>query len=151
MKEKVEEKTAAALAQKHYTVILGGKKFKFFPVSLSDREEISVLAAEIRTAVSGGEPTDAELLAEAIRCGQYGRRIAGIIATGAHVRGFGAAIRRWRIFHAAYRHACIEELILCASSLFDHMNPAFFLNIIISLNRQNMLEQTKETKATARG
>jgi hypothetical protein len=39
----IEKKVASTLAQKHYEVILGGRKFRFKPLSLSDREEMSVM------------------------------------------------------------------------------------------------------------
>jgi hypothetical protein len=145
-----EEKAAFALAQKPYEVILGGKKFNFRPMSLSDREEISAIVSGIEVSVNR-EMRDGEVLSEAIRCGKYGRRVAAFVATGAHVRGFLAGLRRRIIFRRAYKYANPEELMACVRSILDHVEPAFFLGIIISLSRQNMLKPTKETEATARG
>jgi hypothetical protein len=145
-----EEKTADALSQSAYEVTLGGRKFKFRPMSLSDREEISAIASGIE-AFEVKEMSDGETLAEAIRYGKYARRIASVVATGAHVRGFAAFLRRRRIFRKAYRDASVEELVMCIKSIIEHVEPAFFLSIIISLSRQNMLKPTKETGATARG
>jgi hypothetical protein len=146
----VEKKTASILAQKAYEVILGGRKFGFKPLSLSDREEMSAIASTVKEAF-GSEIGDGDAMAEAIRCGKYAGQIAAFIATGAHVRGFMAFIRRRMIYRAAYRSASTEELILCMHSILDHIEPAFFLSIIISLNRQNTLKPTKETEATAPG
>jgi hypothetical protein len=146
----VEKKTASILAQKAYEVILGGRKFKFKPLSLSDREEMSAIASTVKESF-GGEIGDGDTLAEAIRYGKYAKQIALFIATGAHVRGFMALVRRRLIYRAAYRNASIEELILCMHSILDHVEPAFFLSIIISLSRQNTLKPTKETEVTVPG
>jgi hypothetical protein len=145
-----EEKAASALAQKPFEVILGGRKFGFRPLSLSDREELSVIVSSIEVSVDDGM-SDGELMKEAIRCGKYGRQVASFVATGAHVRGFAASFRRWLVFRRAYKHASIDELVSCIRSILDQVEPAFFLGIIISLSRQNILKPTKETAATARG
>jgi hypothetical protein len=140
----VEKKAASVLAQKSYEVILGGRKFKFSPISLSDREEMSAAVSTIEASIQEGM-SDGEALMEAIRCGKYAKQIASFIATGAHIRGFAAHFRRRWIFRKAYLSANVEELVMCVNSIFDHMEPAFFLGIIISLSRQNMLKPTKET------
>jgi hypothetical protein len=146
----IEERTSAALSEASYEVSLGGRRFRFRPMSLSDREAISALASGI-APFEGRDMSDGELLTEAVRYGRYGRRIASIVATGAHVRGFAAFFRRRLIFRRAYRDASVEELTLCMKRIFDHVEPAFFLSIIISLSRQNMLKPTKGTEATVPG
>jgi hypothetical protein len=145
-----EEKTAAVLSQRAYEVCLGGRRFKFRPMSLSDREEISAIASTIEFSIDQ-EMRDGEALSEAIRCGKYARQIASFVSTGAHVRGFASFIRRGLIFRAAYRQASVEELLLCVQSILDHIEPAFFLSIIISLSRQNLLKPTRATGATVPG
>jgi hypothetical protein len=148
----VEEKAAAALSGSSYEACLGGCRFKFRPMSLSDREEISAIVSGIEFSLDLDKGLgDGEALSEALRCGKYGRRIARFVSTGAHVRGFGSSFRRWRIFRKAYREASTEELVACIRSILDHVEPAFFLGIIISLNRQNILKKTRETGATAPG
>jgi hypothetical protein len=148
----VEEKTALALSGASCELTLGGRSYTFRPLSLCDREQISVLASVLSTSVRE-DMTDGELLKEAVACGRYGKVIALIISAGAHVRGFAplAAFRRWRLYRAAYRSASTPEIMACVKHILEGIEPAFFLGIIISLSRQNMLKPTKETEATAPG
>jgi hypothetical protein len=147
-----EASVAAALGEKPYDVILGGKRFKFRPVSVRDREEMAAIASEIRYEIRDGA-TDGELLDAAIRYGKYGGHIARFIAAGAHVRGFPLLrhIRRRRIFRAAYGRATDSEIMSALNGIFNHIRPGFFLLFITSLNRQNILKGTKETEATVPG
>jgi hypothetical protein len=170
----VEKKVFDALAQKSCTVTLGGKEFEFRPMSLSDRQEISVISENLPPAPStGGGEADAEgeqdVLKDAIAAGKYARQIAEIISVGAHVRGdivrkekiwFGLrerevviteAERRQELFRYAYEHASFVEVYEAVKQVFVNSHPAFFLNITTSLCPKNMLKPTKETAATAPG
>ena len=169
MEKHLEQIVAETLAQKSYKVTLGGKEFEFNPISLSDREEISVYAAKLKAEIDT-QDTDGVLLSKAIECGKFGKEIAKIISICAHLRGsvsvkkeikkyifFKSEVefeiteeeRRKEIYEYAYKMASTEELQDCVMKLAEQINPAFFLSIIISLNRQNTLTKTKETEATA--
>jgi len=170
--ESVERKVFDALAQASYVVRLGGKEFEFRPMSLSDRQEISVISGTMWTDGTIGTDEEENVLRDAIAAGKYARQIAEIISVGAHVRGFkvssfrfqvsglkvcipfGVAsekARRNKVFRYAFKHASIEEIYEAVKHLFINSHPAFFLNIITSLCPKSILTPTKETAATAPG
>jgi len=163
--DNVEKKVFDALAQAPYTVTLGGKEFEFRPMSLSDRQEISVISGTMEThgiVVSDGEQ---DILQDAIAAGKYARQIAEIISVGAHVRGWKfrfPSVKNLRIFHSekarrrnlyrcVYEHANIDEVYEAIKQIFVNSHPAFFLNITTSLTPKSILTPTKETAATAPG
>ena len=151
--ENVEKKVFDALAQAPYTVTLGGKEFKFRPMSLSDMQEISVISGTIGTDGTNGMDDERNILQDAIASGKYAQQIAKIISVGAHVRGFRVfeKARRRKLFRYVYEHATIDEVYEAIKQIFTNSHPAFFLNIITSLCPKNMLTPTKETEATALG
>jgi len=170
--ESVEKKVFDALAQASYTVRLGGKEFEFRPMSLSDRQEISVISGTMGTDETMGTDDERDILKDAIEAGKYSRQIAEIISVGAHIRKFrvscfkfqvlgfriripvGIAFekaRRRKLLHYAYEHANIDEIYEAVKHIFINSHPAFFLNIITSLCPKNILTPTKETVATAPG
>lgn len=161
--ETVEKKAFETLAEKPYTVTLGGRKFEFHPVRLVDRQEISAISSTIDLGgIVGGEEN---VFRDALAAGKYARQVAEIITAGAHVRGirkkrkrlFGlfTAIsekkRREELFRCVYEEATIEEVYEAMKQIFIHAHPAFFLNITTSLSQQNILKPTKGTAATAPG
>jgi hypothetical protein len=151
-KKSMEDKALKTLTEASCKVKLGGREFEFKPISLADREKISVLAAKIDINAAN-ITTDGEMLNEAIRCGKYARHLAAFITVGAHIRDLPliASIKRKRLFKAAFHRASNEEIMHAVICILEHIEPAFFLKCIISLNRQNILKSTKETEATAHG
>jgi len=170
--ESVEKKVFDALAQASYVVTLGGREFEFRPMSLSDRQEISVISWAMGTDGTLGTDGEENVLRDAIAAGKYARQIAEIISVGAHVRGFkvsgfrfrvsglnicipfGVAFekaRRGKLFRYAFHHASIDEVYEAVKHIFINSHPAFFLNIITSLCPKSILTPTRETEATAPG
>jgi hypothetical protein len=168
--ESIEKKVFDALTQASYKVWLGGKEFEFRPMSLSDRQEMSVISERIPNMEA--KENDSDVFKDSIAAGKYAREIAEIISVGAHVRGwkvsgfkfevFGLKFwipcgiatekaRRRKLFLYAYEHATVEEIYEAIKQIFVNSHPAFFLNIITSLCPKNLLKPTKETEATAHG
>ena len=166
--ESVEKKVFDALAQEQFIVTLGGKEFEFRPMSLSDRQEISVISESIGGAFATKETNDDSeqyVFKDAIAAGKYARQIAEIISIGAHIRGWrfryknlkrfrffqSEKARRREVFNYAYYHADIQEVYDAIIQIFAKGRPAFFLDITTTLCLQNQLKPTKETAATAHG
>lgn len=152
-----ENKTFEALAQKPFMVMLGGKEYEFYPMSLSDRQEIAAISSTIPETIQESD----ESFSDALKLGAYARQVAEIVAVGAHIRGskikyfrmFGKNVpvwvqsekaRRQELFEMAYEKASIIEIFNAIKDIFIHSNPAFFLNIITSLSQKNLLTPTKE-------
>ncbi|GHT04911.1 hypothetical protein AGMMS49525_11710 [Bacteroidia bacterium] len=153
----IEQNAFDVLSQKPYKVTLGGKSFQFNRISMNERQEIAAIAArlELQNHLEAGvNMPEGEALTEAINCGKYGKEIAEIVSIIAHTKGFCDYLKKWRrdrIFKAAYFDATTEEIAICINKFLDQVEPAFFLSILISLNRQNILKPTKEIEATALG
>lgn len=165
--DNVEKKVFEALAQSSYKVTLGGKEFEFLPMSLSDRQEISVISDGI--PVVEASDNEADIFKDAIAAGRHTRQIAEIISIGAHIRGWrvrkvklfgkielpvGVAsekARRRELFRYAYECASIDEVYEVVKMIFVNSHPAFFLSIITSLCPKNILTPTKETGQIPRG
>jgi hypothetical protein len=147
-----EMRVAQELAEAAYEVALGGKKFLFRPVTLNDRYSMAAAVADIRLDIDENM-NDAEMIEQTLIAGKHAGNVARFISFGASVRGYApiAWIRRRRIFNAAYYRASEDELMNAIRCILSHLNPSFFLSISISLNRQNTLKKTKETKATVPG
>ena len=164
--ETVEKRAFEALSQAPFTVRLGGRDFEFRPMSLSDRQEISVIAGGITPKSPEGDFKGQDVFKDAIAAGRYARQIAEIISIGAHVRGWRFLslnnIRSFRIFQSersrrrelfryAYERANIQEIYDAIIQIFGKGHPAFFLDITTTLSLQNQLTPTKETAATVPG
>jgi len=156
--ERVELETYNALAEKPYEVVLGGKKILFYPLSLEDRDEMSVYASFLPTVDDEKE----DMLAEAIACGKYSKEIANFIAAASRQRSIlpTIALREWhrrkkkeRVFKLSLKEASSGEIYNAIKNICEHIHPAFFLDIIITLKGTNMLKPTKtqETNQTAPG
>lgn len=163
--DNIEQHIFDALAQRPFIVTLGGKPFQFKPMSLSDRQEISVISSEL-PEIKIPEDNE-EQLSLSLSSGKYSRQIADIITAGAHIRGwkvirkkiFGKEIpvfimseraQRRQLRKYAYFHASTIEIFEAVKLVLLNSNPAFFLHIFHSLN-QNLLKPTKETDQTAHG
>ncbi len=150
MKKSIEKKAFDVLEEKSYDVTLGNKKFKFNPINLSGRERISTVVANLKIKFNEGMK-DSELLAEAIESGKYSREIAEFIIAGSHTKGRFRKLKEWILFKSIFYDADNSEIKKAVIHIMEQIEPAFFLGIIISLNRQNMMKPTKETEATALG
>lgn len=159
MENIVEKETYNALQEKPYQVILGGKKLSFYPLSLEDREEMSVYASTLPT-IDMGSIKDENVIAEAISCGKYAKEMASFISAASRQKSILPSLwlRNWHrrkkkdyVYKLALHEASSGEVYNAFREILKHIHPAFFLDIIITLKGTSILKPTKETSLTAPG
>lgn len=145
----IENQVSNVIQQTPFEVKIGSKKFLFNRLSLSDRISISAFASELPVI----ENIEGEnILYEAIEAGKYSKILAKIIAIASKPKSDWKIFRKWHIWYQKRRiYKALMEEPMAMSELYDiykkiamQISPAFFLDIIISLNGQNYLKPTKE-------
>lgn len=172
MKGTAEQKSAAALLQKPFTITVGGKEYKVSRPTLATLAEVSSILSTIDKLgnVREGNVVQIALERAKVDVPKLTLIAATLIIGGGNItyhtekRAVG---RIWGIFKhyekvsvsntqtlakELQRTASPEELHRLVTSALSYQGIGFFLSTIISLGAANILEPTKsETEVIARG
>lgn len=142
-----------ALEQNPYYAILGGKKVRMLPSTLSDDQYVGAIISKFPDLNNEDiiTPDDIVSLLNAKDLAKIISRTAKSRAWFYPFRIFSTWVRRKRAFYLAYKKASKIELNVQVTRIIPEMRLFFYRNCIITLKKTNTIKPTKKTDPTALG